>query len=125
VIIDLPLVTVCGHCLLADVEHDAARILRRLGPVHMAAGGKHLALIFLEIEVEMGQHMVLDVAGIVPERIEFRQRVGSLLALADEAFLHIAERFLQLHVDQRLGGVGLELVGGEFHQLSPRPPICR
>jgi hypothetical protein len=34
-------------------------------------------------------------------------------------FSHIAERLLQLRVDERLGGVGFEMFGGEFHAVSP------
>ena len=51
-----------------------------------------------EIEVEMGQHMVLDVARAVAQGLELGQALGGLRALVDEAGAHIAQRLLQLLV---------------------------
>ena len=42
--------------------------------MHMAAGAGDFLLIGFEIEVEMGERMVLDVLGLLAERIELRQR---------------------------------------------------
>ena len=77
-----------GAGLAADVEHDVARLGRGLGVVHLAAGLDHLLLIGLEVEVEMGQRVVLDVARLVAQRLEFRQRVDRVLALVDEVAAH-------------------------------------
>ena len=75
--IDLPLVTVCapaaGRC-----EDDVARLGRGLGAVHLAAGGAHLVLVGLEVEVEMGERVVLDVARRVAQRLELGQRLDRL-----------------------------------------------
>ena len=50
-----------------------ARFLGRLRPMHMAARLDHLLLIALEIEIEMREHVVLDVARLIAQRVEFRQ----------------------------------------------------
>ena len=55
---------------LAEADDDLARFLGVLGVVHFAAALAHLALVGLEIEVEMGERMVLDRAGAVPQRVE-------------------------------------------------------
>ena len=108
VIIDLPLVTVRALAVAADVEHDAARLLGRLGPVHLAAGFDDLRLIGLQIEVEIVERVVLDVARIVAQPVEFGQRVDGLAPLVDEAAAHIAERLLQLRIGERCPGILLE-----------------
>ncbi len=46
----------------ANLDDDGARLLRGAGEMHMPARLRHLALIALEIEIEMRQGMVLDVA---------------------------------------------------------------
>ena len=66
----------------ADAEDEVAGVRRRLGVVHLAAGFPHLLLVGLEVEVEMGERVVLDVAGAVAQRLEFRQRLDRLRALA-------------------------------------------
>ncbi|MDF2974734.1 MAG: hypothetical protein K0R61_5184 [Microvirga sp.] len=77
--------------------------------MHVPAGRLHLLLVGLEVEIEMLQRVVLDVASRIPQRLEFRQLVGGHLALVDEALLHVAERLLQLTVVQRPRGILLEL----------------
>ena len=61
-IIDLPLVTVFAPTRRQMPRIDVARLRRGLGVVHLAAGGAHLLLVGLEVEVEMGERVVLDVA---------------------------------------------------------------
>ncbi len=58
---------------LADVEHDVARLRRGLGVVHLAAGLADLLLVGLEVEVEMGERVVLDVAGAFAQPLELGQ----------------------------------------------------
>ena len=56
---------------LAEVDDDLARFLGVLRVVDLAAALAHLALVGLEIEVEMGERVILDRAGAVPQRVEF------------------------------------------------------
>ena len=88
--------------LPADGENLRAGLFRVLRPVHVAAGLLHLLLVALEVDVEMVEHVVLDVAGLVAQRVELGQRVAGLGALLDEARAGLRHRILQLRVGQRL-----------------------
>ena len=57
-----------GACLAAEREHDVARVRRGGRVMHLAAALDHLALIGLEIEIEMSERMVLDRARLVAQR---------------------------------------------------------
>ena len=59
----------CAH-RLAEVDDDLARFLGVLRVVDLAAALAHLALVGLEIEVEMGERVILDRAGAVSQRVE-------------------------------------------------------
>ena len=99
-----------GARLPADVENQPARLFRRHRMMHVAAGGAHPLLIGFEIEIEM--RVVLDVAGGIPQRIEFRQPVDRGLAPVDEAE-PLPEHALQLRVGDRRPGVRLESRRGD------------
>ena len=73
-----------------------------------AAGGQHLRLIGFEVEVEVGQRMVLDVAADIPQPLEFRQVGHRGGAALQEGALGGAERLLQAGIGQRAGGILLE-----------------
>ena len=79
--IDLPLVTslapACSQSLSTMARASAAS--RRV--MHLAATLRHLALIGLEIEIEMRQRVVLDGAGFLAQRVEFGQLRLRRLAL--------------------------------------------
>ena len=62
----------------ADVEDDVARILRRLGEMHVPAGCRHARLVGLQVEVEMVERVVLDGARLLAQLLELRQRGGRL-----------------------------------------------
>ena len=84
-IIDLPLVTV-----LAPAARQMSRTMSRASSAVAAQctwppAAVTLRLVGLEIEVEMRQRVVLDVARAVAQRLELRQRVDRLRALVDEA----------------------------------------
>ena len=64
----------------------------------VAARLDDLALVGFEIEIEMGERMVLDRAGAVAQRVEFRQPRHGVGAPADEV-LRVRQRALQALVD--------------------------
>ena len=61
-----------GHDLridrAADFNNGFARFARRAAPVDLAAIGDHVVLEPLQIEVQVFQHVVLDVARLVAQR---------------------------------------------------------
>ena len=69
---------------LAQVEDDRARFVGVLRVVDFPAAFSDLALVGLEIEVEMGERVVLDRAGAVAQRLELRQPLGGRGAPGDE-----------------------------------------
>jgi hypothetical protein len=74
----------------------------------MAARLAHLALIHLQIDVEMGEHMVAQVARLIAQRLELRQAGCGCGATGDEIGAHVAERLLQLRVVERATRIVLE-----------------
>ena len=91
----------------------------------LAAGGEDLGLVALQIEVEVGQGVVLDVAGGVAQGLELGQAVGRLAPLADEARLDMAPGPRHQGVGERLAGVLLEAGRGPFQHrhFVPLSPI--
>ncbi len=118
-IIVLPLVTVLASRSRQIFEDDVARLGGVGRPVHVAARRRHLRLEALEIEVEMGQRVVLDVARPVAQRVELGQLLARRGALGDEARRHVAERPLQVPVRQGVRDVRLEARGGDLDHLTP------
>ena len=78
----------------------------------LAAGREDLPLVLFEIEIQMGQRVVLDVAGGVPQLLELRQSRHRRGATRDEAGTAAGERLLQAAIAQSAMGVFLERVGG-------------
>ena len=68
----------------ADGEDRVARFRRGLGVVDHPAGGAHLVLIGLEVEVEMGERVILDVAPAVAQLLELGECVNRCKPLGDE-----------------------------------------
>ena len=64
--------------------------------MHLAARFDDAPLISFEVEVEMGERVLLDVAGRVAQRLEFRQPVGSLARRAMKFTSATCQRRLQL-----------------------------
>src|SRR5262249_58180939 len=98
-----------------------ARALGIGAPVHFAAGSRDLLLESLEVEVEVLQHVVLDVARGVAQRLELRQPGGGRGPALDEVLLHMRERPLQLRVGKGAVGVVLEPRGGDGLHYAPSP----
>ena len=105
----------------ADVEDDAACVFRRGRPMHRAPGLPHLGLEGFEVEIEMRQRVVLDLAALVAQRLELRQAGGRGGAVDDEAAFHLVERGLQRLVGERFAGVLLEPGRRRFHSACPSP----
>src|SRR5712672_415051 len=93
---------------LADAENDLVGIMCRDGVMHVPAGRRDLFFVGFEIEVEMGQRMVLDVARRVAQRVELGQLVRHLAPAGDEVHLDEFERVLQIAIGERRLGVLLE-----------------
>ena len=74
----------------------------------MTASVQHLALIGFQIMVKMLEHMLLEVAPCIAQRIELRQPIARQRPLGHEAAAHISERLLQLRVLERESRVLLE-----------------
>ena len=111
---------------MADVEDDLPGVLRGHGVMQMAALGEQALLIGFEIEIEMGERVVLDVARGVAQRLEFGQAVRHLAPPRDEVHFDEAQRVLQVGVGQRRLGIVLEArrgrdVGSERHRCAPVP----
>src|SRR5690606_31135731 len=103
----------------ADVEDGRARLLGGRAPVHMAAIPDHFALELLEIEIEMRQRVVLDVARGIAQRFEFRQFSSGLGAPLDEIAPDMAECALQLRILERRFRMLGEPVAGRLHHATP------
>ncbi len=92
----------------AESEHDVARLLRIRSVVHRAAALGHLALIGLEVEVEMPERMVLDGARLGAKRLELRQSFHRRLPLEDEAALDVEQRALEFGIGEGPARVAAE-----------------
>ena len=94
------------------VQHRVARLVGGGAPVHVAAGSEHLGFPLLQVEVEMRQRVVLDVARDVAQPLELRQRGDRGGPARDEAGAAARQRPLQPGIGERAVGVLLEGGGG-------------
>ena len=69
---------------LAEVDDDLARFVGVLRVVDFAAARADRTLVGLEIEVEVGERVVLDGAGAVAQRLELGQPGDRLRPATDE-----------------------------------------
>ena len=100
---------------LADLQHGSAGLVGGAAPVDLSAGGDDAGFELLEVEVEVGEGVVLDVARGVAQLFEFRQGGDGAGTAFDERGLADAEGLLQTAVGQRPGGVTLESRAGDVH----------
>ena len=93
---------------LAEFDDDLARFLGVLRVVDLAAARADLALVGLEIKVEVGERVILDRLGAVAQSLKFGQSRGGRRSSADE-IAREGHRALQSGVGQRLMRVLFEL----------------
>src|SRR3954469_21514353 len=77
--------------------------------MHLPAGVAHAPLVGFEIEVEVLQRMVLDVARSVAQRIELGQALRHLAPTRDEVHLDELQRLLQARVRECVARIVLEV----------------
>src|SRR4029079_9083580 len=106
--------------LSAYVEHDRTCCLGIGRPVHEAAGSGDPLLKAGQIEIEIGENMVLDGTALIAQRLEFWQPRDRARAPHHGAVAHLRHRRLKIGVPQRAMRILLEGVGGGLHlQVSP------
>ena len=105
-----------GADALADRQHSGAGGCRIGAPVHVPAGRLHVGLIFLEVEIEIRQRVIFDVASNVPQFLELRQPRHRRRSAGDKARAAAGEGLLKAGVGQGQVGVVLESRGrGDMH----------
>ena len=109
-----------GIGLAADALDEVAGFGGGRCPMHDAAGLRHLALELLQVEIEVGERVILDVLGGVAQRLELGQLGAGRRDAADVVHAHALHRLLQVGIAERARGLLLE---GEALRLHVRPPI--
>jgi hypothetical protein len=97
-----------GARLVADLHHDALRVLGGLCPVHLPALADDGLFVAFQVEIQVLQSVVLDRDCAVAQGFVFGQGVERHPALEHEAVLCACQRTAQGFVAQRLYGAGLE-----------------
>ena len=108
--IDLPLAIVLAPCAMQSLDDDCRSGFGGSGEMHGSARLAHALLVSFEIEIEMGQRVVLDVARVVAQRFEFRQACDGSAPFLDESRAQIAQRLLQLRIGEGATSIALELL---------------
>ena len=93
----------------ADPQHGLSGFLGVAGEVNRAAALPNLLLIGFDIEIEVLEHVSLDVPRAIAKGFELRKLIDRLGALFDEGRADMAQRLLQRRVFERPMGVVLEL----------------
>ena len=105
-----------ARAALAAEAGDDSACLGAVGcPVHAAAGGLGLCGEGFEIDVEVRDRVVADVASFVAQRLELRHARHGGSALGDEPAGQTGERAREILVGDGGGGVLLEAFGGGRH----------
>ncbi len=98
-----------GAGVLADLQHDARASSAVAAPMHLAASALHVGGECFQVEVEVGQRVVLDVPPDVAQPLELRQIGDRGAAPCHELRLAELQRLLEPGIGQRALRVGLEL----------------
>ena len=93
--------------------------------MHLPAALPHLPLIGFEIEIEMGERVVLDRARLLAKLVELGQFRDRRLALDDEAVLDVQERALKLRIGERFVRALLEGLAAMASCQGPAHPALR
>ncbi len=102
---------------LANPQHRRTGLFGGACPMHLAAGGDDVLLVELEVEIEMGEGVVLDLATDIAQCLEFRERGHGLAAARRKTALrHHRQRPLQVPVGEAGAGVRLEISAGGEHR---------
>ena len=104
-----------GAGLAADAQDHRARVLGGRAPMDRAAGALHRRGVALQVVVEVGEGVVLDVAADLAQPLELRQAGDGRGAAHQEGALGGAERLLQPGIRHGAGGVLLEGGRGDLH----------
>jgi hypothetical protein len=107
-----------GAAFAGQVDDDPPGIGGGRCPVDMAAARLDLGGEPLKIDVEMAENVVLDVAGLVAQRLEFRQRRRRRRPLGHEAVLDLRQGCLKLGIAHRPLDVVFELMTGRLHRSA-------
>ena len=85
--------------------------------MHLAAGRDDVLFVKLEVEVEMGERVLLDRAADLAQRLEFGKPRDDLAAARRKpAPRHDRERLLQILVGEPGAGVRGEAAAGGVHR---------
>src|SRR6185312_4511725 len=87
--------------LAAYRQYDVAGVRAAHRPMHACAGVCRVGLERLEVELEVCERMVADIAPDTAQRFEFRERRLDLRATGDEAGRNVGERRLQRRIGER------------------------
>ena len=104
-----------GAGLAANLQHRRAGFIRRGTPMHRAASRFHIGGVCLQIEIQISQRVVLDVAPNVAQLLEFRQARHGIAAALQKGALGLAQSLLQPGIANGAGGVFLELRRGDLN----------
>ena len=115
-----------GSCAdpLADGEHGGAGLVGGARPVDLAAGALDVRRERFEIEVEIGERVVLDLLTDLAQPLELRQGGDSGGAAGGELRACASQRLLQAGVRHGVRGVALEVRTGREHRHPPGPFQC-
>ncbi len=83
--------------------------------MHLAAGGFHIGGIGFQIEIQIGEGMILDVASDLSQLFEFRQARNRIPPALQEGPLGLAQCLLQPGIANGAGGIFLELRRGDLN----------
>ena len=81
-----------GVRVAANLQNGIAGIRGRWCPVNLSPGLGDLVFVFLQVEIEMRQRMLLDGARLIAQILEFRQIGAGFGAIGDKAEANLAER---------------------------------
>ena len=110
-----------GVGLPTDAGDDLARFSRCRRPMDVRAFRRGLRLVLFEIDVEVGERVIANVAAHLAQGLELGQSRASRGTLRDETGRKPGEGPLQLRVIQRLAHVGFEQRCGWLHGLGEDP----
>ena len=89
----------------ADLQHRGAGLLRRCGPMHLAARSQDLAFVELEVEVEVLEGMVLDRPAGLAQSLEFGEPLDREAPPQRKPGSRETERPLQIVVGKAGAGI--------------------
>ena len=107
-----------GACLPADIQYGLDTLLRSAREMNLPANCSHALFKLLQVVVQIGQHVILDVSRTSSQLLEIGKVIDCVLTFVNKTAARLGQRTLKIFVQQRRSGTRFKLWRGNLHSIG-------